>query len=69
MIKVFPFKFILNKEIMEDADGTIFEAEENADCLTINVSWKDESGWEDNVDYGISQVEDNINKKRWLIVE
>jgi len=60
---MFPFKFILNKEIMEDADGTIFEAIENADCLTINVSW------EDNVDYGLSQVENNINKKRWLIVE
>ena len=54
---------------MEDADGTIFEAEENADCLTINVSWKDESGWEDNVDYTVSEVVDNIEEKIWLIVE
>jgi len=67
---MFPFKFILNKEIMEEyADGTIFEAMENADCLTINVSWIDESGLEDNVDYMVSEVEDNIDKKIWIIVE
>ena len=62
-----PFKFILNEEIMEDADGTIFEAVENADRLTVNVNWRDEDGYSD-VDYGTSQVEDNINKKRWILV-
>jgi len=66
---MFPFKFILNEEIMEDADGTIFEIVENADRLTANVSWKDEDGCINDVDYSISQVEDNIDKRKWIVIK
>ena len=63
------FKFILNKKLMEDTDETIFEATENSDGLTTNISWEDEYGCVTDVDYRTSQVDDNINTKIWLIVK
>lgn len=63
-------RFILNKDFVIDADDTIFTAEENVDGLTMNVSWEDkeeESGYS-NVDYGIREVENKINKKIWIVI-